>query len=79
MRQESDEEAPTLPERRYSPRYSVHACVYVCMSSPSKHSFYWKILSSWMSVGDHRVRSLMMKGGGGHGQTSQLHDINWGA
>ena len=29
-----------------------------------------------MSVGDHRVYSLMMKGG--HGQTHKLHDINWG-
>ena len=30
-----------------------------------------------MSVGDHRVGSLMVKGS--HGQTNQLHDINWGA
>ena len=52
-------------------------CVYIifCLQSPSNQSFYRHITGYGMSVSDHRG-SQMTKGD--HGQTNQIHSINWG-
>ena len=54
-------------------------CVYVCVCTCNylATKVFRQIIGYGMSVNDHRVTSLMIKGG--HGQTNQLHDINWGA
>ena len=58
---------------------SVCVCVYVCVCTCNylATKVFRQIIGYGMSVNDHRATSLMMKGG--HGQTNQLHNINWGA
>ena len=51
----------------------VHfVCMYVCLQLPSNQSFYREITDYRMSISDHKIKQ-------DHGQTNQLHNINWGA